>query len=55
MVCIGFQTVQSSYSILITLDSFMKAGKIMMKASPNDAIKAFGAALQAGIALPNSN
>ena len=55
MVRIAFQTKQSRYSVFIEPDSFAELATLMMKASPNDAIKAFGGALQAGIEPPNSN
>jgi hypothetical protein len=57
IVCIGFGTKQSQYRVLIQPDSFKAVAEFMMKADPNEAIKAFGAALQIGIAQtsPKSN
>jgi hypothetical protein len=56
MVRIGFATKRSQFSVLIKPDSFAEVVAMMMKADPNEAIKAFGSAMLGGIENPkNSN
>jgi hypothetical protein len=56
MVRIGFGTKRSGFSVHIKPDSFAEVAALMMKASPNEAIKAFGSAMAGGIeGSKNSN
>ncbi len=56
MVCIGFGTKQSNYRVLIKADNFKAVAELMMKADPNEAVKAFGAAMIGGVeGLKKSN
>jgi len=41
-----FDTVQSSYDVVIGLNEFRELAELMMKADPQAAIRAFGAAMQ---------
>jgi hypothetical protein len=47
MVHFGFNTVQSRFSVLVEPESFAEVAMAMMKADAPEAIKAFGAAMQA--------
>jgi hypothetical protein len=49
MVRIGFGTKRSGFSVHIKPDSFAEVAALMMKASPSEAIKAFGAAMVGGM------
>jgi hypothetical protein len=55
MVGIFFSTEQSSFSVLIKPESFKALAELMMEASANEAIKAFGVAIQAGIEKPQTS
>jgi hypothetical protein len=48
-VAISFATPQSSFAVLIQADSFKDLAALMMKANANEAVKAFGAAMHAGL------